>query len=31
MNAAVSALRPAPANAATQPALTDALRATVGA
>ncbi|ENO95747.1 phosphoadenosine phosphosulfate reductase [Thauera phenylacetica B4P] len=31
MNAAVSALRPAPANAATQPALTDALRAAVGA
>ena len=31
MNAAVSALRPAPAKAATQPALTDALRATVGA
>jgi phosphoadenosine phosphosulfate reductase len=31
MNATVSALRPAPANAATQPALTDALRATVGA
>ena len=31
MNAAVSALRPAPTNAATRPALTDALRATVGA
>src|SRR5690606_23109857 len=31
MNAAVSALRPAPANAATQPALSDPLRATVGA
>ena len=31
MNAAVSLLRPAPTNAATQPALTDALRATVGA
>ena len=31
MNAAVSALRPAPTNAATRPALTDALRDTVGA